>query len=200
MSVTALTPNASLAQSLYFWTTIPAIYTDTTGTNLHSKVCLGALNWHWQWRWRCCQPPLSLRQFAASHLDYRGSAAAKTHLWSNCRDIKRAVVWTNRQRRGATKPLYPRSRLNGVEWELHLTSFFLFFTLGILPSFIFLGFCFFCCLRESLSEKKLSRGVRGTVLRSPSSSSSGTETTNIFWSGHNVVHNEVETIHSDIWH
>ncbi|TNN41257.1 hypothetical protein EYF80_048565 [Liparis tanakae] len=65
-----------------------------------------------------------------------------------------------------------------TDGELHLTSFFLFFTLGIFPSFIFLGFFFFGCgLRESFSEKKPPRGARGTVLRSPSSSSSGhTET------------------------
>lgn len=60
---------------------------------------------------------------------------------------------------------------DGVQCEMQLTSFFLFLTLGIFPSFIFLGFFFFCCLRES-SEKKLSRGARGTALRSPSSSSS----------------------------
>lgn len=61
---------------------------------------------------------------------------------------------------------------DSIERELHLTSFFLFLTLGIFPSFIFLGFFFFCCLSDSSSEKKLSSGVRGTVLRSPSSSSS----------------------------
>ena len=61
---------------------------------------------------------------------------------------------------------------DGIERELHLTSFFLFLTLGIFPSFIFLGFFFFCCLSDSSSEKKLLSGVRGTVFRSTSSSSS----------------------------
>lgn len=62
---------------------------------------------------------------------------------------------------------------DGAVCEQDLTSFFLFLTLGIFPSFIFLGFFFFCFLRESSSEKKLARAVRGTVLRSVSSSSSG---------------------------
>lgn len=35
---------------------------------------------------------ISRRQSTASHLYYRGSPAAKLHLWSNCRDIKQAMV------------------------------------------------------------------------------------------------------------
>lgn len=81
-----LTPTASLAQSLYFWPTVPAISTGTTGTNLHFKLALDAHSLHWQWQCNCCQPPLSLRRSTASHLDDRGGPAAKTHLWSNWRD------------------------------------------------------------------------------------------------------------------
>lgn len=176
---------AMLAQTLCFWPTVPAFSTSTTGTNLHSKLALGAHSLHWQWQWHCCQPPLGLRQSTASHLDYRGNPAAKIHLWSNCRDIKRVMGWEienveNSLSQNACQSFVSEVVTDGVEWELHLTSFFLFLTLGIFPSFIFLGFFFFCCLRESSSEKKLSSGVRGTVWRSPSSSSSGHRHKNIF--------------------
>lgn len=104
-----------------------------------------------------------------------------THLSCGCRYAKQAVickienegVWTSSQ-----VAARPGSWQAAVECELHLTSFFLFLTLGILPSFIFLAFFFFCGLRESVSENRLSRGVRGTVLRSASSSSSRKKTKN----------------------
>lgn len=57
-----------------------------------------------------------------------------------------------------------------------LTSFFFFLTLGIFPSFSLAGFFFLCSLRDSSSEKNLSRGESGTLLPAPSSSSSGGHT------------------------
>lgn len=100
----------------------------------------------------------------------------KIPLSCGCRHVKQAVI-CKIENEGTWTPCQAAVCLGSwqaaVECELHLTSFFLFLTLGILPSFIFLAFFFFCGLRESVSENRLSRGARGTVLRSASSSSSG---------------------------
>lgn len=152
------------------WPPLAAISHSATCLNLFSKRGLGAHSLLWQWGWHRCQLPLRARDSPL------GCTPAAKNAPCGCGDVKQAVVCQIENegvRSSCQAVVCPGSWQAALERELHLTSFFLFLTLGILPSFIFLAFFFFCGLRESVSEKRLSRGARGTVLRWASSSSSG---------------------------